>query len=682
MRLIYCTLLTLFGYLALLGQEPVLHIKMYTGADTVLLRWAPSDAQIWHAGNKYGYFVERFEIATKADTLHPPILVLLTPTPLLPAPESALDTLDEEDEYTAIVLSAIYGHAFEPISPLENLKGYKDYDQELQTRFGFALLSADLSQIAAKAHGLFLADRVPDTTKRYAYRISIADSSQSISPAVILYEKERKNIEPIPALQAQFADSTTTLHWDKQWLQNHYSGYFIERSDDKGKAFRKINLKPIVPINNEVQADRVFYVDTLPELLKEYQYRIRGINSFGRLGPPSNIVSGQGVPEFTIQAYIDSIVSLPNQTVYLSWKLDGKDEASVNGFDILRSDSLHGSWQKLNKSPLKPAARSFVDKQPIAYGYYRVKSYGIHGGFTLSYTRVGMVIDSVPPSAPRQLAGTVDTSGVVRLQWEASPEADVKGYRLFRGNTVDEQIEITDSLCTGTAFTDTINISISPFVYYRVSATDVNFNRSALSEPVRIARPDTVPPTHVLITNLRESNDSITFRWIASPSPDVDFYRIFRVQEETEDTTLLDKLSAEKVKDENQYIDLKAHAGARVHYYIQIVDQSGNSSGARSGSLTTGNGLLPPVENLKAVVDRKNKCIWLSWECKSKEVAKYILFRSKNSDAILRLKEISAGTNQFKDLDVDPNNQYNYYIQIFDKSYNLSTLKNSGYVHY
>lgn len=680
MRRILIILPFLLCYLSMHGQEPLLYLKMYISGDTVLLRWAHGNAQTWQAGNKYGYLVERFEIAPEADNLHPPVPLLLTPTPLLPAPESALDTLDEEDEYTAIVLSAIYGHAFEPVSPLENLKGYKDYDQELQARFGFALLSADLSQNAAKAHGLYFADRVPDTTKRYAYRISIADSSQSISPAVILYEKERKNIEPIPALQAQFADSTTTLHWDKQWLQNHYSGYFIERSVDKGKTFRKINLKPIVPIDNEEQADRVFYVDTLPELLKEYQYRIRGINSFGRLGPPSNIVSGQGVPEFTIQAYIDSIASLPNQTVYLSWKLDGKDEAPVSGFDILRSDSLHGTWQPLNKSPLKPTARNFVDKRPIAYGYYRVKSYGIHGGFTLSYTRVGMVIDSVPPSAPRQLAGTVDTSGVVHLSWESSPEVDVKGYRLFRGNTVDEQIEITDSLCTTNTFIDTIDIGISPLVFYRVAATDVNFNRSALSEPVRIARPDTVPPTQVLITNLRESNDSISFRWIASPSPDVVYYQIARINEETGDTTLLDKLSAEKVKDENQYIDLKAHAGARVHYYIQTVDQSGNSSGARSGSITAGNGLLTPVENLKAVVDRKNKCVWLSWEYNEVDINSFYVFRQENGNIPIRIAVVND--KEFKDIKVSVNNYYTYYIQAESSNNRLSSCKNKLLVIY
>ena len=42
---------------ALFGQNSNLHCRIISSNDTVFLRWAPTDPQIWLSGNKYGYYV-------------------------------------------------------------------------------------------------------------------------------------------------------------------------------------------------------------------------------------------------------------------------------------------------------------------------------------------------------------------------------------------------------------------------------------------------------------------------------------------------------------------------------------------------------------------------------------------------------------------------------------------------
>jgi hypothetical protein len=93
--------------------------------DSILLRWAPTDKEIWKLGNQYGYVVERYTILRKGELTDDKARLLLTPTPLQPAPIEIWEP-HEDEKYAAIAAQCIFGESEIPlISPTAIAKRYQ-----------------------------------------------------------------------------------------------------------------------------------------------------------------------------------------------------------------------------------------------------------------------------------------------------------------------------------------------------------------------------------------------------------------------------------------------------------------------------------------------------------------------------------------------------------------------------
>jgi hypothetical protein len=91
-------------------------------------------------------------------------------------------------------------------------------------------------------------------------------------------------------------------------------------------------------------------------------------------------------------------------------------------------------------------------------------------------------VEFVAPSAPTDLSFT-STESVITLTWEASADADLAGYNLYRSPTSGSGFDRVhfDLLRTGTRFVDA-GLSLSSAFYYRVAAVDSSGNESAASD--------------------------------------------------------------------------------------------------------------------------------------------------------------------------------------------------------
>ena len=90
------------------------------------------------------------------------------------------------------------------------------------------------------------------------------------------------------------------------------------------------------------------------------------------------------------------------------------------------------------------------------------------------------------PPAPNMLAWAYDTlSGVVHLRWNSVPVSDLKGYVIYRSDSMTTDPEmISESLISDTTFTDTLfsnpRSTDTQFFLYRVKAQDDDANRSSV----------------------------------------------------------------------------------------------------------------------------------------------------------------------------------------------------------
>ncbi|MEQ8924768.1 MAG: hypothetical protein RLO81_03080, partial [Fulvivirga sp.] len=65
---------------------PTVRILSKIKNDTVLLRWAPTDAVSWQLGNKYGYSIEKYIISRNGERLNIPERQTITSEPIKPLP--------------------------------------------------------------------------------------------------------------------------------------------------------------------------------------------------------------------------------------------------------------------------------------------------------------------------------------------------------------------------------------------------------------------------------------------------------------------------------------------------------------------------------------------------------------------------------------------------------------------
>ncbi len=90
--------------------------------------------------------------------------------------------------------------------------------------------------------------------------------------------------------------------------------------------------------------------------------------------------------------------------------------------------------------------------------------------------------DKFGPDAPANLAG-LSTGGKVQLVWEPSPDADLKGYIVYRGSdpaTVQKLAEVPTN-----SFTDQ-SLTVGSTHHYSVSGVDTAGNEGPRSEPVAV----------------------------------------------------------------------------------------------------------------------------------------------------------------------------------------------------
>jgi Alpha-1,3-glucanase catalytic domain D2/Alpha-1,3-glucanase catalytic domain D1/F5/8 type C domain/CARDB/NedA-like, galactose-binding domain len=159
--------------------------------------------------------------------------------------------------------------------------------------------------------------------------------------------------------------------------------------------------------------------------------------------------------------------------IRLTWNAS-TDNVGVTGYDIYANNSLRAS---VNGSTL-----TYTDMQPdtatVTYFVRAKDAAGNQSANSNSVTRTGSSNDTMPPTAPTNLAFTQPASGQIRLTWNASTDnVGVTGYDIYANNSLRASV-------SGTTLTYTDSQPDSATVSYFVRAKDAMGNVSANSNTV------------------------------------------------------------------------------------------------------------------------------------------------------------------------------------------------------
>jgi hypothetical protein len=166
-------------------------------------------------------------------------------------------------------------------------------------------------------------------------------------------------------------------------------------------------------------------------------YAVRGVTRGGRPGPPTRIhlpiVTGPPAPV--------SVTARNTETgIVLEWKPN--DASPLAAFNVFRADD---EMQPVNTALLR---EPHFEQGAVTLGReecYRVRSVALVFGAApvpvpvegeLSEPVCVTPTDVFPPAAPKRL-DAVATTGQISLIWDASPDKDVAGYLVLRGEAPD-----------------------------------------------------------------------------------------------------------------------------------------------------------------------------------------------------------------------------------------------------
>lgn len=252
------------------------------------------------------------------------------------------------------------------------------------------------------------------------------------------------------------------------------------------------------PAPAKVEGSRVTWTD--PGRLAighRYAYVVAAVDSIGRSSAPSirlvvRFLAAPRPPEgLTAKA--------GERQVRLGWSppallVDGTAASGPLRYEVLRAQSAEGPFTPVTPEPI--TATEFTDRGLTSEQtyYYAVRAMRVDpdGTARSELSRVAAVtpVKLTPPSPPANLVA-IPSEGAVRLIWDASPEADVAGYLVYRASAPGADfIRLTPTPIPRTTYTDR-TVEQGKTYLYMVTAVDraIRRNESARSAPARATVP-------------------------------------------------------------------------------------------------------------------------------------------------------------------------------------------------
>jgi hypothetical protein len=643
-------------------KPPVLHaeikVKAKSYGDSIVIRWAPTDAWAWVLLNNTGYVVERTDYS---DPTHPHKEVLATVRPW--TLDKFKSSFGRNDKYAAIAAQALYGKNF-TTGIRQGQAAYADQAAVLKDRHAFVLQASDYDGRVAIATGLKWIDSHAGRDKFYSYRIYPAAKTQGIiDTGKLLVQNIAATLPAAPEISELIGlDRLVELHWNR-YQQEQYSGFMIEKSTD-GQHFTAINSIPYfssLPDSSSLLKDtliREMYdmlklnhimMDSVKENYTTYYYRIKGINAFAEwsaFSKPLAVMTRDMKPPAL--AVVSKPEWLDKNRIKLQW-LKNEIEGDFKGYTVARAINVQGPYELLTKNMLDKKATNFIDENAREHeqNFYIVTAFDTSSNQAASYPVMGLIPDNVAPAAPVGLTGTIDKKGYVYLNWKAGKETDIKGYKIYFSNS-DAQTpsQITLEPVTDTVYTDTITLkTLTKDIYYQVVAVDYNNNHSEYSSVARLRKPDIVPPMPPVAGNVDVSAKAVSIEWMQSSSEDAIAYLIYR-SERKGAWQRIARIKHDGGKTSFTYTDTTARPMISYMYVSETIDEDSLHSSRSNPVPATIKTLQdqPPIAGLTAAYDNKTKKLKLNWQYRQNGNYFFVIYRGMGSEPVSKYS--SAGNDQ------------------------------------
>ncbi len=647
--------------------------------DSIVIRMSPSNYALWESIKKDGFIIKRGN--SKSD-MQGIATVFPYSEAATKSPSFSKDSLANAAAYI------LYG----TIDKSSIQGAYKLYEAN-QNILGMAMIISEFSKEAANTLGFRYVDRNVVKGERYIYEISTKKFSEPKHVAIVEVSNELKVSREPYEFEVLTGDNNLELRWSMDYNKSHFTYYKIERSTD-GKQFYPITFKPLLFSETDDYVRHFYnYVDSLDIVNgTKYFYRLYGGNSFAEYSPAATSsgtprdLTPPVPPKITKATFDDKLIQFD-----LEWNIEIETvPADFSYYQVMASRDDGASYAavspKLGLADFSYTYDLGTEWKEANEGryYFRLDCYDKSGNMSYSDFETSFVPDYTNPAAPDTLSGYIDSLSFVHLKWNKSTSKDVRGYWLYWGNSTNEELAlVSKDILTDTSYQYYVpDKTLKKNLYYTVRAEDFAYNRSEVSNVVRVKLLDKIPPTRPSIKGINNDSLRLELNFELSKSDDVHYHELFRREAMAKDTNwvLLDTLWNSAT-----YIDTSAEINVSYQYKLRAVDSTGNKSlysPLKSGILKVSS-KNSSVKIISISQKPKSSVVNLSWKLEIPEKIQQNsysveIYRSSGQDGVKFFKTIKSSDSNLTDTDLQSGVLYNYAVRIlFDNGWTseLSEIK-------
>jgi fibronectin type 3 domain-containing protein len=370
-------------------------------------------------------------------------------------------------------------------------------------------------------------------------------------------------------------------------------------------------------------------------------------------------------------------------------EIDTKAPTRIDGLLAFETEArkVKLKWEKLNGQSYQvfksfgdkfvlvypPSKRiSFTDsfyydsdvKEGMEYRYF-ISLASNSSKFITSDTLAITLKDATPPSQPRNVSGTVSKDGIVTLKWDKNTEKDILGYEIerFTGDSGTNNYLLTPEPISTNKFNDNLGEKSQSIYRYQIFAIDKNYNRSKGSMPIKLQRPDDIPPLPPQFVSVNRNQNLIYLEWTICLDNDFEKFNVYRKSTGSEWNLIVSTTN-------NIIIDTLTNDGDYTYTITSIDINQNESSFSREHRFTYRDeyGLEAPT-NLE--VKDSNGHLFLSWNNASdKRIRGYYLERKLKGESTFQpIAEHTNGEDFFWDVYTTYEKETIYRITSYDSDW-------------
>lgn len=661
------------------GQEernPSIKMRSEVSGHEVSLRWAPAGAKAWRLLNKYGVRLERYTVVRFGEVMDVQEKEVLAEC-LKPEESDAFKEAAGRYSYGAVIAQAVFGKTFE-------VSGTGQHDaatlmalgQELQQRYVFSLYAADLCFPAAVAAGWGWRDTDVRDNERYLYRVIplVPEKELKITEGGLFVDmKDKTRLPAAMDLRGHFSDSSVLLEWNFRTLEFLYNAYIPERSAD-GIHFAPISELPITRMQSAADKnnDRIMYADSIRNGIT-YYYRVAGITPFGSMGAYSDTISGMGREELNNPPFITKAIPDDDGGARIEWEFDAAGERLIDGFVLELSEDDKDNYREL-MTGIGRTERGIRVPDIMSTNYFVIAARTPEGKKSRSFPALVQKVDTIPPAVPTGLAATIDSTGCVRLSWQPVSDADIYGYRVYRGQTEGEElIPLNDVAAREAAFVDTVGLrSLNGSVYYAVSALDERYNQSDLCQVIEVRKPEFIPPAPPFIREVKVMNGKNQVCWASGQESELAGFEVYR---QTGKEELFEKIARIEGAETDCYEDKQVVNNQEYTYRVRSRTVGGlvskESPEYRVKAINKADG--QKVKTTLTLSPLRNK-VQVEWAASATDIISLQLYKKPEGGSFGLLKEGMEPAGKWADKAIVPGLKYEYMLVVKTNSASPVTI--------